>query len=75
MNCSTRNGVYVNVVARVRKAFETGEVIRLDCTHVDMSDCKRIGVKLRDFVPCVPILFKDEQIILWRGKERSRTKL
>ncbi|KAE8675214.1 CRS2-associated factor 2 [Hibiscus syriacus] len=64
----TRNGVYVNVVARVREAFETEEVIRLDCTHVGTSDCKRIGVKLRDLVPCMPILFKDEQIILWRGK-------
>ncbi|KAH1063233.1 hypothetical protein J1N35_028220 [Gossypium stocksii] len=64
----SNNRVYVNVVARVREAFETEEVIRLDCTHVDMSDCKRIGAKLRDLVPCVPILFKDEQIILWRGK-------
>ncbi|OMP05466.1 hypothetical protein CCACVL1_01892 [Corchorus capsularis] len=64
----TRNGVYVNVVARVREAFQTEEVVRLDCTHVGTSDCKRIGVKLRDLVPCLPILFKDEQIILWRGK-------
>ncbi|KAL2944546.1 CRS2-associated factor 2 mitochondrial [Bienertia sinuspersici] len=63
-----RNGVYVNVVQRVRDAFETEEVVRLDCTYVGTSDCKRIGVKLRDLVPCVPILFKDEQIILWRGK-------
>ncbi|TXG59750.1 hypothetical protein EZV62_014323 [Acer yangbiense] len=44
----TRNGVYVNVVERVREAFKTEEV---------------------DLVPCVPILFKDEQIILWRGKK------
>ncbi|KAL1317833.1 hypothetical protein HN51_070027 [Arachis hypogaea] len=64
----TRNGVYVNVVERVREAFKTQEVVRLDCRHVGMSDCKKIGVKLRDLVPCVPILFKDEQIILWRGK-------
>lgn len=64
----TRNGVYVNVVERVREAFGFEEVVRLDCTHVGSSDCKRIGVKLRDLVPCVPILFKDEQIILWRGK-------
>ncbi|XP_014490496.1 CRS2-associated factor 2, mitochondrial isoform X1 [Vigna radiata var. radiata] len=63
----TRNGVYVNVVERVREAFKTREVVRLDCTHVGTSDCKKIGVKLRDLVPCVPILFKDEQIILWRG--------
>ncbi|TKY45500.1 CRS2-associated factor 2 [Spatholobus suberectus] len=63
----TRNGVYVNVVERVREAFKTQEVVRLDCTHVGTSDCKKIGVKLRDLVPCVPILFKHEQIILWRG--------
>ncbi|KAL1556013.1 CRS2-associated factor 2, mitochondrial [Salvia divinorum] len=65
----TRNGVYVNVVEKVRTAFETDDVVRLDCTHVGSSDCKKIGVKLRDLVPCVPILFKDEQIILWKGKK------
>ncbi|PKI51253.1 hypothetical protein CRG98_028348 [Punica granatum] len=73
LNCAplmklTRNGVYVNVVERVREAFEMEEVVRLDCKYVGTSDCKRIGVKLRDLVPCVPILFKDEQIILWKGK-------
>ncbi|KAJ6776491.1 CRS2-ASSOCIATED FACTOR 1 CHLOROPLASTIC [Salix koriyanagi] len=69
----TRNGVYVNVIERVRDAFETEEVVRLDCKHVGMSDCKKIGVKLKDLVPCVPILFKDEQIILWREQEKSGT--
>lgn len=64
----TRNGVYVNVAARVREAFKTSEVVRLDCTHVGTSDCKKIGVKLRELVPCVPILFKDGQIVIWRGK-------
>lgn len=39
--------MYVNVVQRVRDAFETEVVVRLDCTHVGTSDCKRIGVKLR----------------------------
>lgn len=39
--------MYANVVERVREAFETGEVVRLDCTHVGTSDCKKIGVKLR----------------------------
>ncbi|XP_077218345.1 RNA-binding CRS1 / YhbY (CRM) domain-containing protein isoform X2 [Tasmannia lanceolata] len=64
----TRNGVYVNVVDKVREAFKTEEVVRLDCNHVETSDCKRIGVKLRDLVPCVPILFKNCQIVIWRGK-------
>lgn len=44
---AARNGVYANVVERVREAFETVEVVRLDCTHVGTSDCKKIGVKLR----------------------------
>jgi hypothetical protein len=45
--CAARNGVYVNVVDKVREAFKTVEVVRLDCTHVGISDCKKIGVKLR----------------------------
>ncbi|ONK65884.1 uncharacterized protein A4U43_C06F1970 [Asparagus officinalis] len=65
----TRNGVYVNVVQRVREAFESVEVVKLDCSHVETSDCKKIGVKLRDLVPCVPLLFKDSQIVIWRGKD------
>ncbi|KAK1435630.1 hypothetical protein QVD17_01396 [Tagetes erecta] len=65
----TRNGVYVNVIEKVREAFETEEVLKIDCAHVGMSDCKRIAVKLRDLVPCVPILYKDEQIIIWKGKK------
>ncbi|KAL0362816.1 UNVERIFIED_CONTAM: CRS2-associated factor 2, mitochondrial [Sesamum calycinum] len=72
LHFAARNGVYVNVVERVRTAFETEEVVRLDCTHVGTSDCKKIGAKLRDLVPCIPLLFKDEQIILWKGyKERE----
>ncbi|KAJ9568113.1 hypothetical protein OSB04_004079 [Centaurea solstitialis] len=69
----TRNGVYANVVEKVREAFKTEEVLKLDCAHVGMSDCKRIAVKLRDLVPCAPILYKDEQIILWRGKKSTET--
>lgn len=44
---AARNGVYVNVVESVKEAFMTEEVVRLDCTHVGTSDCKRIGAKLR----------------------------
>ncbi|PSS06139.1 CRS2-associated factor 2 like [Actinidia chinensis var. chinensis] len=65
----TRNGVYVNAVERVMVAFQTEVVVRLDCARVFTSDFKKIGVKLRDLIPCVPILFKDGQIILWRGKK------
>ena len=44
---AARNGVYVNVVERVREEFRSEEVVRLDCTHVGTSDCKRLGVKLK----------------------------
>lgn len=39
--------MYNNMVDRVREAFETEDVVRLDCKYVGTSDCKRIGVKLR----------------------------
>lgn len=35
---------------RVREAFNAEEVVRLDCTHVGTSDCKKIGVKLRVYI-------------------------
>lgn len=44
---AARNGVYVNVVEKVREAFKTEEVVRLDCSYVETSDSKKIGVKLR----------------------------
>ena len=47
MSSAARNGVYANVVEKVREAFKTEEVLKLDCAHVGMSDCKRISVKLR----------------------------
>jgi hypothetical protein len=47
LSCAARNGVYVNVVEKVREAFKTLEVVRLDCSHTGTSDCKKIGVKLR----------------------------
>ncbi|KAJ0101761.1 hypothetical protein Patl1_04226 [Pistacia atlantica] len=61
--------LFMDSLERVREAFKTEDVVRLDCSYAGTSDCKKIGVKLRDLVPCVPILFKDEQIILWRGKK------
>ncbi|WOL08119.1 hypothetical protein Cni_G16871 [Canna indica] len=42
-----RNGVYVNVVERIREAFRNTDILRLDCGHVYTSDYKKIGVKLR----------------------------
>ncbi|PWA92780.1 hypothetical protein CTI12_AA015990 [Artemisia annua] len=36
-NITSRNGVYANVVEKVREAFEAQEVLRLDCAHVGIS--------------------------------------
>lgn len=62
-----RNGYYGNLVAMVRDAFLVGELVRIDCTGLDKSDHKKLGVKLRDLVPCIPVTFMKEQIVLWRG--------
>lgn len=56
--------MYVNVVGKVRAAFETEEVVRLDCTHVGASDCKRIGVKLRVLFIYLASAFKSLMLIL-----------
>lgn len=64
----TRNGVYVYVVDRVREAFKTEDVLRLDCSHVGTSDCKKIGVKLR-----VWLLIKSLFLVAFVCKVSSRS--
>lgn len=44
---AVRNGYYGNLVAMVRDAFLVEELVRIDCTGLDKSDLKKIGVKLR----------------------------
>ncbi|GMH00563.1 hypothetical protein Nepgr_002402 [Nepenthes gracilis] len=63
-----RNGYYGSLVAMVRDAFLTEELVRIDCQGLDRSDHKKIGVKLRDLVPCILVSFEKEQIVVWRGK-------
>lgn len=63
-----RNGYYGSLVAMVRDAFLTEELVRVDCKGLDKSDHKKIGVKLRDLVPCILVTFEKEQIVVWRGK-------
>ncbi|KAL2892318.1 CRS2-associated factor 1 mitochondrial [Bienertia sinuspersici] len=62
-----RNGYYGNLVAMVRDAFIVEELVRIDCTGLDKSDRTKLGVKLRDLVPCIPVTFMKEQIVVWRG--------
>ncbi|GAB2294356.1 hypothetical protein Dimus_028564 [Dionaea muscipula] len=63
-----RNGYYGSLVAMVQDAFITEELVRVDCQGLDKSDHKKIGVKLRDLVPCILVTFEKEQIVVWRGK-------
>ena len=64
---AARNGVYANVVEKVREAFEAQEVLRFDCAHVGMSDCKRSAVKLRvcDFPEPLYVV----EVTSWAGQE------
>lgn len=64
-----KNGYYASLVPMVRDAFLTDELVRIDCKGLPKSDYKKIGVKLRDLVPCILVSFDKEQIIVWRGKE------
>ncbi|KAL2940542.1 CRS2-associated factor 1 chloroplastic [Bienertia sinuspersici] len=64
-----KNGVYVNLVRDVREAFEACELVRINCKGMNPSDCRKIGAKLKDLVPCVLISFEFEHILMWRGKD------
>lgn len=66
-----KNGYYGNLVTMVRDAFLTEELVHIDCKGLERSDYKKIGVKLRDLVPCVLVTFDKEQIVVWRGKNYS----
>ncbi|WOL00518.1 CRS2-associated factor 1, mitochondrial isoform X1 [Canna indica] len=63
-----KNGYYASLVPMVRDAFLTDELVRIDCKGLEKSDYKKIGVKLRDLVPCILVTFDKEQIVVWRGK-------
>lgn len=64
-----KNGVYTNLVKNVKEAFEACELARIDCTGLHKSDCRKIGAKLKDLVPCVLISFEYEHILMWRGRD------
>ncbi|XP_078444237.1 CRS2-associated factor 1, mitochondrial-like [Wolffia australiana] len=66
-----KNGYYGNLVTMVRDAFLVGDLVRIDCQGLERSDYKKIGVKLRDLVPCVLVTFQKEQIVVWKGDDRS----
>ncbi|URD73994.1 hypothetical protein MUK42_09928 [Musa troglodytarum] len=68
-----KNGYYASLVPMVRDAFLTDELVRIDCKGLEKSDYKKIGVKLRDLVPCVLVTFEKEQIVAWRGKHYNRS--
>ncbi|XP_020255439.1 LOW QUALITY PROTEIN: CRS2-associated factor 1, mitochondrial-like [Asparagus officinalis] len=68
-----KNGYYASLVPMVRDAFLVDELVRIDCKGLPRSDYKKIGVKLRDLVPCVLVTFDKEQIVMWRGKDYCST--
>ncbi|CAO2205916.1 unnamed protein product [Urochloa humidicola] len=66
-----KNGYYASLVPMVRDAFLADELVRIDCKGLPKSDYRKIGVKLRDLVPCILVSFDKEQIIVWRGKDNG----
>ncbi|XP_021748385.1 CRS2-associated factor 1, mitochondrial-like [Chenopodium quinoa] len=70
----SRNKYYGGLVVMVRDAFLVQELVRIDCTGLDKSDHKKIAVKLRDLVPCIPVILEKEQIVVWRGPNHEPTE-
>ncbi|KAJ1282408.1 hypothetical protein BS78_03G049700 [Paspalum vaginatum] len=64
-----KNGVYVNLVKQVREAFEACDLVRVDCSGLNKSDCRKIGAKLKDLVPCILVSFEFEHVLMWRGRD------
>ncbi|XP_071729474.1 CRS2-associated factor 1, chloroplastic [Rutidosis leptorrhynchoides] len=64
-----KNGVYCDLVNNVREAFETCDLVRVNCEGMNGSDYRRIGAKLKDLVPCVLVSFEQEHILMWRGRD------
>ncbi|KAL6621309.1 hypothetical protein ACP70R_033741 [Stipagrostis hirtigluma subsp. patula] len=64
-----KNGVYVKLVEQVREAFEACDLVRVDCSGLNKSDCRKIGAKLKDLVPCILLSFEFEHILMWRGRD------
>ncbi|KAG8044705.1 hypothetical protein GUJ93_ZPchr0075g2717 [Zizania palustris] len=64
-----KNGVYINLVKQVREAFEACDLVRVDCSGLNKSDCRKIGAKLQDLVPCTLVSFEFEHILTWRGND------
>ncbi|KDP33722.1 hypothetical protein JCGZ_07293 [Jatropha curcas] len=64
-----RNGVFYNLAHEVRLAFQVCELVRINCQAIVRSDCRKIGAKLKDLVPCVLLSFEDEHILMWRGRD------
>ncbi|KNA11888.1 hypothetical protein SOVF_130640 isoform B [Spinacia oleracea] len=62
-----KNNVYAGLAKNVREAFEACELVRINCQGMNPSDCRKIGAKLKDIVPCVLISFENEHILMWRG--------
>uniref|UniRef100_A0ACD5Z0Y3 Uncharacterized protein n=1 Tax=Avena sativa TaxID=4498 RepID=A0ACD5Z0Y3_AVESA len=62
-----KNGVYAHLVKEVREAFEACDLVRIDCSGLNKSDCRKIGAKLKDLVPCILLSFEFENILMWRG--------
>ncbi|KAM3330473.1 hypothetical protein ACQJBY_026998 [Aegilops geniculata] len=64
-----KNGVYANLVKEIREAFEACDLVRVDCSSLNKSDCRKIGAKLKDLVPCILLSFEFEHILMWRGND------
>ncbi|XP_044493520.1 CRS2-associated factor 2, chloroplastic-like isoform X2 [Mangifera indica] len=71
-NCQVslaKNGLYITLVKDVKNAFQGSPLVRIDCREMCANDYKKIGAKLKELIPCTPLSFDNERILMWRGND------
>ncbi|CAM6120490.1 unnamed protein product [Calypogeia fissa] len=66
-----KHGVYLTLVDDVRKAFETQDLVRVNCQGFHSKNLKLLGSQLQALVPCELISYEFEHILMWRSKDEN----
>ncbi|VAH57796.1 hypothetical protein VPH35_043156 [Triticum aestivum] len=64
---TAKNGYHASFVPMVQDGFLADKLVRIDCKGLPKSDYRKIGVKLRDIVPCILVSF-DKELLFGGGK-------
>ncbi|KAI5083424.1 hypothetical protein GOP47_0003167 [Adiantum capillus-veneris] len=66
-----KNGAFPDLVKVVRDAFMVDDLVSLEYDDLKAGDYRKIGAKLKELVPCVLLSFRNQRIVLWKGKDSN----